>query len=271
MAKNFCPAFFLLLIFQAVPVPAAPGDAAAFEQTRLGERVLVFYQAPWAETMTVVDAGSALLVIDTWGSLAAATRARVQAEDFFGKKVGFVVNTHHHWDHAFGNAAFAGAEIIGHRYCAEDMQSDYADTARRRDYFAAAVKDTPQPELREYIRRVGQESDGRSFALVPPRRLIGDRGRIRAGNLTVLLFAMPGIHTRSNLAVFIPELGILAARREFADPAALKLEPGADPGLLAAVLEEILARKQPVRYLVSGHGKPLENPDLRPAIARLRP
>jgi glyoxylase-like metal-dependent hydrolase (beta-lactamase superfamily II) len=34
-----------------------------------------------------------------------------------------VVNTHHHWDHVFGNAAFEGAEIIAQRACPRLIQS----------------------------------------------------------------------------------------------------------------------------------------------------
>ncbi|HET6496748.1 MAG TPA: MBL fold metallo-hydrolase, partial [Thermoleophilia bacterium] len=28
-----------------------------------------------------------------------------------------VINTHHHWDHVYGNAAFAGEDIVGHHSC----------------------------------------------------------------------------------------------------------------------------------------------------------
>ena len=34
-----------------------------------------------------------------------------------------VVNTHHHWDHVFGNAAFAGADIVAQRGCPRLIQA----------------------------------------------------------------------------------------------------------------------------------------------------
>src|SRR5512143_2887752 len=40
----------------------------------------------------------------------------------------FVVNSHHHWDHVYGNAAFAGADIVAHRLCRKLMASrSYAE------------------------------------------------------------------------------------------------------------------------------------------------
>jgi glyoxylase-like metal-dependent hydrolase (beta-lactamase superfamily II) len=35
-----------------------------------------------------------------------------------------VVNTHHHWDHVFGNAAFPGADIVAQRACPRLIQAE---------------------------------------------------------------------------------------------------------------------------------------------------
>ncbi len=48
--------------------------------------------------------------------------------DFLAAEAGdrrlLVVNTHHHWDHVFGNAAFAGQDIVAQRACPRLMQAE---------------------------------------------------------------------------------------------------------------------------------------------------
>ena len=216
-----------------------------------------------------MDAGSGLIVVDTWGSLAAAKQAKTRIEGLFHKPVRLIVNTHHHWDHTFGNGAFKGTEIIAHRFCAEDMKADYADTEKRKAYFEKSALESSYASIREYIGSVGAESSAQAFLLFPPNRSANERATLHVGNLTVLLYHTPGIHTRSNLTVFIPELGIVFGRREFSDSDKLVLEPKADPAIIARVLEEILSAGKPIRYLIPGHGSPVENPDLRSGIAKL--
>ncbi|HEX9934547.1 MAG TPA: MBL fold metallo-hydrolase, partial [bacterium] len=243
---------------------------ADFTEVRLSDRVLVLMHAPWQETMTVIDAGPSLLVVDTWGSLEAARKAKARIDSIFGKPVRYVVNTHHHWDHTFGNAAFPESEIVGHRFGARDMRADYADAEERKNYFKRNASTTSYQSLREYIADVGKETSEKAFRLFFPNRLSGERDTLRVGDLTVLLYHTPGIHTRSNLTVFIPELGIVIGRREFVDGTSLKLEPGADPAVIARVLEEIVASGKTIRYLIPGHGRPIESPDLKVALEWLK-
>jgi glyoxylase-like metal-dependent hydrolase (beta-lactamase superfamily II) len=99
---------------------------------------------------------------------------------------------------------------------------------------------------------------------------MGERDTLHAGDLTVLSYHTSGIHTRSNITVFIPELGIVFGRREFAEPENLRLEPGADPAIIARVLEDILASGKPVYYLIPGHGQPVENPNLKTGMEKLK-
>jgi glyoxylase-like metal-dependent hydrolase (beta-lactamase superfamily II) len=249
-----------------------PGGTAGadFDEIRVTDRVLVLRHAPWAETMTVVDAGASLLVIDTWGSLAAATATRMHIEGVFHKSVRYVINTHHHWDHTFGNAAFPGAEIVGHRFCAEDLIAGYGNPVGRKHYFEESASKADTGSVREYILSASKETSDPAFRLAPPTRLTEERYILRAGNLAVHIYHTPGIHTRSNVTIFIPELGVLLGRSEFANPAQLKLETGADPLNIVQVLETVLSSGKPVRHLIPGHGSPIENPDLRASVKRLR-
>ena len=259
----------LLVVFCFMRADASPADSAGFTETRLNDRVHIFHHAPWAETMTVVDAGPSLIVVDTWGSQKAADNAKVHIEAVFKKPVSHVINTHHHWDHTFGNQAFKIAMIVGQRFCAEDMRNSYGDPAMRKSKLKESASLADNVSIRRYIQKVEQETAGDGFRLCPPKRPAGDRGILSVGDLTIFLYHTPGIHTRSNMTVFIPELGIVFGRREFAGAAQLKLEPGADPAIIARVLEEILASGKSIQYLIPGHGDAVLNPDLYAVVKRL--
>jgi glyoxylase-like metal-dependent hydrolase (beta-lactamase superfamily II) len=264
----------LLVLFSVgrASVFSAPSDSAGFKEARLSDRVLVLLHAPWAETMTVVDAGPGLVMVDTWGSLRAAEKARKRIDGLFHKPVLFVINTHHHWDHTFGNEAFAGgaARIVGHRFCAVDMRASYGDPKVRKSKLEESARLADNNEIRSYIQGIIAETSEDNFRLCPPDLPAGERDTLSAGDLTIVLYHTPGIHTRSNLTVFIPQLGIVFGRRDFAGGGPINLEPGADPLNISRVLESILAAGKPIRYLIPGHGEAVEDPNLNDAIQRLK-
>jgi metal-dependent hydrolase (beta-lactamase superfamily II) len=59
-----------------------------------------------------------------------------------------VINTHHHWDHTFGNQVFADAKIIGHVLCSEDMQTVYGS----KENINREIQDFMEIRLRDRIR-----------------------------------------------------------------------------------------------------------------------
>jgi glyoxylase-like metal-dependent hydrolase (beta-lactamase superfamily II) len=264
----------LLILFSVgrASVFSAPSDSAGFKEARLSDRVLVLLHAPWAETMTVVDAGPGLVMVDTWGSLRAAEKARKRIDGLFHKPVLFVINTHHHWDHTFGNEAFAGgaARIVGHRFCAVDMRASYGDPKVRKSKLEESARLADSDEIRSYIQGIIAETSEDNFRLCPPDLPVGERDTLSAGDLTIVLYHTPGIHTRSNLTIFIPKLGIVFGRRDFAGGGPINLEPGADPLNISRVLESIRAAGKPIRYLIPGHGEAVEDPNLNDAIQRLK-
>ena len=65
-----------------------------------------------------------LLVIDTRADLVEARELRDHLRELSPNPVLWVVNTHYHWDHTWGNAEFVPAQIWGHVRCAEVMRTD---------------------------------------------------------------------------------------------------------------------------------------------------
>lgn len=253
-----------------VPVPAkgVAKPEETIKEIPLGSRILVLQHAVWEENLTVVDAGPSLVVIDTWGSPVSAARAKTIMEQRFGKKVGMVINTHHHWDHSFGNQVFRDATIIGHRSCGEDMQRDYASPENRMRILLDPNR-MPKGPLLEYARQV-QADIASGFILTPPNHLVDDRTELKLGDLTLLLFHAPGLHTRSNLTIWVPELGLMITRREFAGNAQPVLESGVDLAKLIAGFGEIASGPTPLAWCIPGHGDPLQSPQLTAPLAYLR-
>ena len=60
----------------------------------------------------IVDLGGAALVFDTFLTPAPARELRAAAETLTGSPVRYVVNSHYHMDHTFGNAEFPDALIV---------------------------------------------------------------------------------------------------------------------------------------------------------------
>ena len=60
----------------------------------------------------IVDLGGHTLVFDTFATPAAGADLHAIAEGLTGQPVTWVVNSHHHMDHVFGNQAFPQAQLV---------------------------------------------------------------------------------------------------------------------------------------------------------------
>ena len=103
------------------------------------------------------------IVVDTLtGPAEAAPVADFLASEAGDRRV-VVVNTHHHWDHVFGNAAFGGADIVAQRGCPRLIQAELqsGDESRR----LPPVEGVPLPNL-TFGDRLSYGDDGASVHLI---------------------------------------------------------------------------------------------------------
>jgi glyoxylase-like metal-dependent hydrolase (beta-lactamase superfamily II) len=156
-----------------------------------------------------------------------------------------LVNTHHNADHCWGNQLLRGAEIWGHRFCAEAMLRDLKPAVLH----AMVTSPTLPPGLRWFADDV-REFDFSDIELTPPNRLVGDEGAVLGS--AHLLYVGPA-HTGGDLVVHLPDAGVVFA----GDVLFRRCTPIGWEGTTQKWVEalERIAALRPA-LIVPGHGEP---------------
>jgi glyoxylase-like metal-dependent hydrolase (beta-lactamase superfamily II) len=127
----------------------------------IGERVFVRRYRFFDQNIVVILGREEALVLDTRTTPAQAREVLDDLRELGSPPVGIVVNSHGHYDHAFGNSVFRPAPIWGHERCAAMLRRS---GERMRDAAAAEV-----PPIADALRDV---------VIDPPDRLFRERATI---------------------------------------------------------------------------------------------
>jgi glyoxylase-like metal-dependent hydrolase (beta-lactamase superfamily II) len=161
----------------------------------IGEGVLVGRYRYYDQDIGAIVAADGVLVVDTRTTGGQAREIRDDIAALTGLPIRWFVNTHWHYDHAFGNATLRPAEGWGHVACARGL---VAHGERMRTRVAAA-----EPALAAELAEV---------PIDPPERLFEDVATIDlgAGRTVELQFLGRG-HTDADIIVVEPRSGVLFA------------------------------------------------------------
>ena len=211
------------------------------QRERISENVYWFQSEIYAQvTAGAVTGPQWAVVIDTLAMPEETLAMRAFIEEELNVPVRYVIDTHYHADHSWGNCFFPGATVIAHSLTREAMETKGATSL-------------------EAIRR--QNASFRNVKLVLPHMTFSDGGfTLRVGKKNLILSSTPG-HSRDGISVLVEEDRVL-----FAGDAFMPLPYIVDGDIddLSASIKAI--GKMGLENIVQGHGDIILRGEIEDAV-----
>ena len=162
--------------------------------TEIADRVFVGRYRFLDQNIVAVLGRETALVVDTRTTPRQARELLDDLRELGAPPVGIVVNTHGHYDHAFGNSLFRPAVIWGHDRCATMIR----ETGERQRVKTAAAT----PELADDLAAV---------VLDPPDRTFARQAMIELEERPIELTYLGRGHTDNDIVLRVPDADVLCA------------------------------------------------------------
>ncbi len=263
--------FGLSLILIFYPIRAEPNEDIPVEVKRISERVIVLSETLMENNVVVVSSKKGLVVVDTTGLPSTMKKMRRMTEQEFGRKdFAYIINTHYHWDHTFGNQVFPDAVILGHENCVAGMKRDRGNLPLRIEGLKRNVG-----RQRERLEGLDSSSDefkniSADIALLEqaivdyaggfesdlPDITFSDRMAFDLGDLSIKMYFFGRAHSGSDILIHIPEEGLLLTGDLFLDGNWLPLfagQPDLDIPKWITALNTVLDGEDPIKQVIPGH------------------
>ena len=208
---------------------------------RVSENVFWFQSEVYAQVTAGVVAGPQwAVVIDTLALPDETIAMREFIEHELGVPVRYIINTHYHADHAWGNCFFPGATVIAHERCREQLEAlgmPSLEAARRQNTALRQVK-----------------------IVLPHITFVSGEVTLRVGKKNLILMPATG-HSDDGISVLVEEDRVL-----FAGDAFMPL-----PYVVDGDIEEITASikkiaRMGLENIIQGHGDIILRGEIEAAV-----
>jgi len=182
--------------------------------------------------LSFIVGSKGVAVIDTGGSLKVGNQLREAIQKITSLPILYVINTHVHPDHIYGNAAFVADKpaFIGHAKLAEAME-------RRRENYTRINQSWLGPDA------TGSE-------IVKPTMAVEKHAELDLGDRTLQLDAYPSSHTNTDLTVKDSKTSTLWS----GDLLFVERTPSIDGDIKGWIQSIDQIKMQSLQKIVPGHG-----------------
>jgi glyoxylase-like metal-dependent hydrolase (beta-lactamase superfamily II) len=201
---------------------------------------------PLDVSVCVIRGADGLAVVDTRSSPQQADVIRADLRELGSQPVRWVINTHAHYDHSFGNQRFGRASdlnvpIYGHVRVPAHL--DRYERHMLADWIARGEE--PVEEWREVV-------------ITPPTELVGDRYVLDLGDRAVELLHLGRGHTDNDLLLRIPDAAVWLAGDVIEESGPPCYGSGCFPFDWPQTVTRLLGLTDDGDVLVPGHGAPVD-------------
>lgn len=214
---------------------------------------------PFDISIVVIEGGDGLLLVDTRVQPSEAEQLAADIAERFARPVRWVVNTHAHFDHTFGNQVFGpgsttDAAIYGH--------------ARIAAHFA----EFEGPRLAAWRADPAREPDRQwhDVELAAPTHPIDRRVGLDLGGRIVELRPQPPAHTDTDLVLFVRDERVWLLGDLIEESGPVMYGSGSFPLGWPGVLDALADEMQPSDRVIPGHGRVVDRSFVERQAAGLR-
>jgi cyclase len=256
----------IVLIFFCL-VLCIQGQPQDINTTEICKDVIVVHGGGGNVTAIRTDAG--IVVADSFTTPKEAREARKLIEKHFsGVSIKYLINTHHHSDHIWGNQVFGDAVIIGHANIMNHLIEDYDETLKKYGDYDA--------KIRMLERQLNEKKNSKSVELkklkddlalwkwlkelleelvpTPPSLQITSDAYLKLGGKTFEILYFGTAHTDNDLVILDRKDKLLIMGDLLFYRKCHIMGPKADAKNWISIMNKLIARSDQYEYVIPGHG-----------------
>ncbi len=229
---------------------------------------------------SIIDLGDSVVVVDTFGLPQAAELLKETAEKLTGKPVQYVVNTHYHGDHHYGNQAFTDSQIITTAITREFLIREGTPPLEAWQDGLQQVINTLEkgrkaaPDYRLQTAFANEIADKKALLTAVPdisrvtaSVTFSDKMEIHGSARTATVLTFGGGHTESDAMVYVEDAGVFIAGDLVLSRTHPAMLSGSPENWLGIV--ERIGRELEFSKLIPGHGEVTDRSSLGEMIRYL--